>query len=187
MFDSEPSFIRTLDEKLRGTATRDSEAAAAESVNLYDLEERLLNLNHPRGVVLLLDEFHRPEGFHHHFFATLRAWATTGLLSLIVAHTDELAQLDLEPSFVSPITNIFRQVRLTEFEPYEARSLATFNGRIDFSQTEIDFIMTETKGHPYYIQLLCSRLIEAKNRGLGTVDLQRVGAEFAAEISPSRT
>jgi len=183
MFDSEPSFIRTLDEKLRGTAARDSEAAFAESLNLYDLEQRLENLRHARGVVLLLDEFHRPEGFHYQFFGTLRVWVSTGLLSLIVAHTEELAQLDLEPAFVSPLANSLWPVRLKEFEPAEARRLATFNDRIDFSERELDFIMTETKGHPYYIQMLCSLLIEAKNRGRGSVDLQIVGAEFREHIS----
>jgi ATP-dependent Clp protease ATP-binding subunit ClpA len=184
MFDSEASFIKTVDEKLRGTATRDSEAASAESPTLYDLQQRLENLHHARGVVLLLDEFHRPAVFSDVFFATLRAWATTGLLSLIVAHTEELAELGLESAFTSPLTNIFRTVRLTEFEPDEALRLATFNGRIDFSEREIDFIMTETKGHPYYIQMLCSRLIELKNRERGTVDLRIVGAEFR-ELSRS--
>lgn len=190
MFDSEASFVRTLDEKLRGTATRDSTASLG-ILSLYDLQQRLETHRPTRGVVLLLDEFHRPKGFRDVFFATLRGWATSSLLSLIVAHTEELAQLGLEPAFTSPLTNILRPIRLQEFEPAEARRLATFNGRIDFSQTELDFIMAETKGHPYYIQVLCSRLIKAKNtemknRGLGTVDLQTIGAEFAAEIWPSR-
>jgi len=182
MFDSEVSFIRTLIDKLGGTAMQEGQSSSSETPTWVDLPEYIQNLGLKRGAVLLLDEFHRPPNFSDTFFYGLRGCASLGLLPLIFALTQELEDLHLESGPNSTLTNIFKSVRLGEFKARESYQLATFNGQVDFLPAELAFVMAETKGHPYHIQILCGLLIEAKNRGQGTADLETVAAEFAKRV-----
>lgn len=143
-------------------------------------------------VVLLLDEFEvAAQGFLRgefsaQFFGVLRAWGNSGLITMVVVSARDLFELAAGSQMASPLANIFTVLRLGAFSRGAASQLVTLRGSVPFSQEEVDFIVDTTGGHPFFIQMFCSLLIEAKNRNLGQVDLQVVRKQFLEQIEPYR-
>lgn len=145
-----------------------------------------------RKIVLLMDEFEvvaqgYSEGrFSDQFFGTLRSWGGSRLITMITASAKQLFELAVGSRVASPFANIFSVINLGPFSRDAAEHLATINGTVNFAPDEVDFIVNTTAGHPYFIQMLCSLLIDAKNANQGRVDLGAIRDEFLERSKPFR-
>jgi DNA-binding NarL/FixJ family response regulator len=134
--------------------------------------------------VLLLDEFevaatsYGKSAFSDSFFGSLRAWASLDLVTLLIATSISLFDLTLDSRIASPFANIFQRVVLGEFKLDDATKLATFNGKVPFSPHEVQFIVDTARGKPFFIQMLASMLLLAKNANSGNVDLSDIHKQF---------
>jgi DNA-binding NarL/FixJ family response regulator/putative methionine-R-sulfoxide reductase with GAF domain len=139
-----------------------------------------------KRVILLLDEFEAVtrwgEGheFGYPLSDSLRAWANTGYISLVVASTKPLSEFE-RSTLTSPLFNSLYIIELAEFTQEATRTLATLHGTVPFNEDEVAFISDLSRGNPLFIQLLASMLIESKNAHKGKADLEAIVARFSDE------
>ena len=190
---SEQEFYLRLEKELKRAPGAKLPSDDAKEVSVLEVETILGEVKrNEQRVVLLLDEFEvAAQGFlagelSDQFFGTLRAWGSSNLITMVVVSATDLFELAVGSQMASPFANIFTVLRLGAFSREVASQLATLSGSVPFSQEEVDFIVDTTGGHPFFIQMFCSLLIEAKNRDLGQVDLQAVRKQFLEQIEPYR-
>jgi len=133
-----------------------------------DLEEAIQN----RKVVFCLDEFEQAyeKDFGDEFFNALRSLAQTGNLALVVATQTPLnelhAQFLQDTDVTSKFHNIFTRLPLSEFTPEEARQMVeTPRNGSRFNDDEVAFILQLGQQHPYWLNIACSLVYDAKRNG----------------------
>ena len=190
---SEQEFHLRLGKELKRATGSKLLPDDAKEVSVLEVETVLREIvQNSQRVVLLLDEFEvAAQGFlrgefSDQFFGVLRAWASFGLITMVVVSATDLFELAVGSQMASPFANIFVVLRLGAFSREAASQLATLGGSVPFSQEEVDFVVDTTGGHPFFIQMLCSLLIDAKNENLGQADLQAVRQRFLEEVEPYR-
>jgi serine/threonine protein kinase len=144
-------------------------------------------------LVILLDEFElvtTNPNFSLEFYSFLRflanhydvVYLTSSVQDLqALCHTREISD--------SPFFNIFSTMRLTAFEPNEARELVNVpSRRIGLAlDPYYDFIVTELAGFfPMFLQIACSHLVDGLVEGKSTKEalLQEVRKRYAEEAKP---
>ncbi len=132
-------------------------------------KDDLENLIADRQIVLCLDEFEQAveADFGSDFFKALRHLAQSGNLALVVATKIPLGELYRhDEEMTSGFSNVFQKVHLGELEESEARQLVETprNGH-RFTEDECDFILELGKNYPYRLNLACSLVYDARQRG----------------------
>ena len=131
-----------------------------------ELERYLAALPAGGYLVLLLDEFDvvetitDPEFYYHlrHVITYLQriTWVVASAAGLYQAVQD----------YASPLFNVFRIVELTRLDPDDARRLILdplAGQRVQFLDEAVEAVLEQTGCHPYFLQLLCSEVIEHIN------------------------
>ena len=145
--------------------------------------------------ILLMDAFDRVTSnaeFDPHFFSFLRSLAgINDLISYITAtikplykvcHSTDVAQ--------SPFFNIFLTCSLGALTLEEARELIVIPGQLTpygFSSTEMDWLLLQAGQHPFFLQVACRHLFEARlQQGLEghTLHFERVQRSIYQELLP---
>jgi len=143
--------------------------------------------------VLLMDAFDKVTQNTHFdpaFFSFLRSLA--GIYDLIsyvtasikplydVCHSDAVAS--------SPFFNIFQTCNLGPLTPDETRELITLPAHrmgYDFTDEEIEWVLTQAGHHPFFVQVVCRHLFEQKLRQQGeSIDLKQLQEQVYAELLP---
>jgi len=129
--------------------------------------ERYLAALPPGGrLVVLLDEFDvvetitEPEFYYHlrHIITYLQriTWVVASAAGLYQAVRD----------YASPLFNVFRIVEITRLNPGDARRLIRdpiAGERVQFLDEAVEAVLEQTGCHPYFLQLLCSEIVEHLN------------------------
>jgi hypothetical protein len=129
--------------------------------------ERYLAALPPNGrLVLLLDEFDvvetitEPEFYFHlrHVITYLQRiiWVVASAAGLYQAVQD----------YASPLFNVFRIIEIGRLNPDDARRLILdpiASEQMQFLDEAVEAVLEQTGRHPYFMQLLCSEIIEHLN------------------------
>jgi hypothetical protein len=102
---------------------------------------------------------------------------SAGYLTVVIASRKELYKFHPQSSLVSPLFAVFIPLRLGPLSSDSVRHLATLGGAVDFSDEELDIIVQTAEGHPYYVQLISSMLVDAKKAGQRSPDIQAIRQE----------
>jgi hypothetical protein len=134
--------------------------------------------------ILLMDEIDSALASPHldqaELWDCLRSLASNsagGNLGFVVASRSHLSDLFLEHGLTSsPFFNIFgHMVEMKPLDESEARHLIAASPQ-PFSDDEMDWILQESAGWPFLVQMLCSELLDLKNRAPETL-VRRVAEE----------
>ena len=141
-------------------------------------------------IIFCLDEFGKTitKGeFDADFFDALRSVAGLSQVALITSTLLALPELAVpgDPR-VSRFFNIFSPMPIGPLTDAEAHQLASVPARrigVEFSPDEIDYAVQITSRHPFYLQLFCYRLLDAKHCG-GDIplDLAQVEREYKTDL-----
>ncbi|HLF27946.1 MAG TPA: hypothetical protein VJG32_16555 [Anaerolineae bacterium] len=129
--------------------------------------ERCLDTLPPNGrLVILLDEFDVVETITDaEFYYHLRHVITyLQRITWIVASAAGLYQAVQD--YASPLFNVFRIVETTRLNPSDARRLILdpiASERVQFLDEAVEAVLEQAGRHPYFLQLLCSEIIEHLN------------------------
>jgi uncharacterized protein len=122
-------------------------------------------------IVLCLDEFeiifkHRDQ-FPEDFFDHIRSMLNIRTLAFVTASRKTLETHSLEGKLTSPFYNLFTVVELNEFTEAEAQQfLDTYHQRVNFTDDEIEFIISYLDPHPMKLQILCDWLMKNRQKKL---------------------
>lgn len=165
---TEKARLRTAPPRL------DPQAVAADPIRAFGA---FLAALHDAGdgdrFVMLIDEFgvvfSRLQGgpltaeFFDQWRALLNNPEIARHLSFIIALPDNiLAQIDAgEPT--GRIGELGRPIRLTVLDPGDARDLIAtpIHTHLAYDPADLDLLVRETGGHPYYIHLVCAQIVNA--------------------------
>ena len=151
--------------------------------NLIEFSEVLNSTD--RQIVLCLDEFEnilkRRKEFTEDFFDHMRSELQTGKLAFVTATQSTLQKLCIEGKLSSPFYNVFTRVKLGELTEAEAEDfIVTQDKKVQFSDSELEFIAAELQLHPLKLQIECDWIIRNRHRRLSEEDLAReITEEFA--------
>lgn len=169
------------------------EIMGLEQLDLFDLEDLFASVM-DRGltVALLLDEFEyvtQNPNFGSDFFGALRALAIHHGLPLITATRRELVDLcHSEEIKGSPFFNIFANLVLRPFSPVKVDELIrTYlsDTEVEFTEPETDLVLRLGGGYPFFTQIACHYLYEAKTRGEeGQALIEQVTRAFEEQVAP---
>lgn len=180
------AFLRYLLEGLRHADERLSRLQLKQKVGPEEFEDFIDKVN-GKGLrpVFLLDEFDivaRVEEFDLTFFDFLRSLANGRDLAFVTASTRRLMELCHASVMSSPFFNIFAAIPLGVLERDEALKLIKEpSNRASCSLAEeVDFLLELAGRHPFFLQIACFYLFEAKVRGEG-VDHDHVTKLFKEE------
>ncbi|MEA3325758.1 MAG: TIR domain-containing protein [Chloroflexota bacterium] len=151
-----------------------AEVRGLETLDLFDLVGLFTKIaDAGLTVVLLLDEFEyvtQNTNFTSNFFGGLRALAIHHNLPLVTATRRELVDLCHSDEIKgSPFFNIFANLVLRPFEPQEVIELITnyLEGTgVQFSNSDIDLVLSLSGGYPFFTQMAAHYLYNAKLEGL---------------------
>lgn len=134
----------------------------------WDTARRALD-SLPFHPVVCLDEFEALLGdtFEDRFFTALRNWANEGLLTWITASARPLPELGDLHGRTSPFFNLLATVRLGDLTEDEADQLLTQADGTPhpFTPAEQRMVYRLAGANPYYLQVVCWQLWEAKADG----------------------
>lgn len=141
-------------------------------------------------LLLLLDEFERlterPHQFNDDFFDSLRALGVNSKLSFITASHKPLHTLIKEEGkLTSNFDNIFVQQDIGLLDEPSARDLLTLpmhQRNVTPPAQDITPLLRLCGHHPFYLQLLASRLWDALT--IGTYSLQQITDDFRYDAYP---
>lgn len=143
-------------------------------------------------LILLFDEFDsilENENFEVDFFLSLRSISNRYDIAYIVSTQKNLLDLSRKDLLGSPFFNIFVTISLGLFQKDEALELIkrpSAKGGIPLEE-EAEFVLRNAGLFPFFIQMLCSKLFEYKEKyGLKIEkrDYKYILAEFQKEASP---
>lgn len=129
-----------------------------------------------RRIILCLDEFenafkHRAE-FTEDFFDHMRSQLNLRRLAFVTSTRKGLQDLCLEGRLVSPFYNIFTVVALKELTEEEARGFVeAHRERVNFTESELEFIFSYLNPHPLKLQILCDWVIKNRQQRLRNKEL----------------
>ncbi len=159
----------------------------------------VLKARRGQSVVLLLDEFDVVDLISdREFYAQLRhvISAVQGVTWIIASALGLYREVS---DYESPLFNVFKIVDLGPLEreaarrlildPWEApdRLAGGEQGRLQFVDDAVDAILDETGCHPYFIQLLCSAVVERANARRTNYVLRRTVYEVIDGITAPRS
>ena len=164
--------------------------------DLFDLEdlcERIAKTN--LTTVLLLDEFEyvtQNANFGADFFGGLRALAIHHNLPLVTATRRELIDLCHSAELKgSPFFNIFANVVLRPFTHADALEMISaylVETELDFTPQELEWVLRLGGGHPFFVQVAGYYLVEARQKGLASEELQEhLTSNFDQQADPHFT
>lgn len=134
----------------------------------WDTARRALD-SLPFHPVVCLDEFEAllSDAFEDRFFTALRNWANEGLLTWITASARPLPELGDLHGRSSPFFNLLATVRLGDLTENEAKQLLAQADDTphSFTSAEQQVVRRLAETNPYYLQIVCWRLWEAKAEG----------------------
>src|SRR5262249_9706162 len=131
-------------------------------------------------LVILLDEFERITNnpkFPLEFFAFLRFLANHYDVAYITSSSRDLQSLcHSEAISDSPFFNIFSSLRLSVFEPGEARELLRAPVRAGRASLEpyAEQAIALAGRFPFFLQRVCWHVFEAAESGVGAVDFEAI-------------
>jgi|GEM_PF-1977333 len=158
--------------------------------NLCIFEEAIEELNEKIKPVICFDEFEnitrRTGEFTDDFFESLRSLANSGKIAYITASKTSLYDLCRGGKLTSPFYNIFTNINLGKFSGYEADEFVGSSRVLEnFNKEEIEFILNLGENHPFYLEIACWHVFEAKLKG--SIDRSKIRKEFGEEISQYKT
>jgi CHAT domain-containing protein len=123
-------------------------------------------------LIFLFDEFEylgQNKNLDPGFFAGLRGIANNLDVAYVTASGSTLLELTYADHDVlgSPFFNIFSTIRIGLLEDSDARSLITEPSRaagVQFSDSTVDYILSLTDHHPFFIQVACSHAFEIQSQ-----------------------
>ncbi len=136
-------------------------------------------------LVLCLDEFEttfkHPDEFDPDFFDHLRAQLNQRHFAFVTATQKPLQALCFEGKLTSPFYNVFTVTELGEFSEEEARQFIwTYQDRVEFGNTELDFIWRHLDRHPLQLQILCDWVWQNRQHRLDDKALaEAIAREYA--------
>src|SRR6266568_2432038 len=140
--------------------------------------------------VVLLDEFDlltSNENIRPDFFGVLRSLSAEFQVPFVVAFRESnLDRLISEDDVGSAFLNVFGSVFIGPFQPDDARQLVLMPAArlgIEFSDAELERILAIAGYFPFFIQIACFHLFNARQRGT-KVDFEFLEEPFILEASP---
>ena len=141
--------------------------------------------------ILLLDDFEqltRNSIFGLEFFAFLRSQVTSGNVSYVTTTTAPLYSVSHSNIEGSPFFNIFEYIEIKALEQNAVLELIIEPSNAigyPFSNVEIEWILKFAGRHPFFIQYICSLLIDEKYQHKSlSVDLATFETKIYKELSP---
>jgi CHAT domain-containing protein len=147
--------------------------ASYSSMSFSDFSDVLSILTQSgRKLIFLFDEFEylgQNKNLDPGFFAGLRGIANNLDVAYVTASGSTLLKLTYADHDVlgSPFFNIFSTIRIGLLEDSDARALITEPARaagVQFSDTTVDYILSLTDHHPFFIQVACSHAFEIQSQ-----------------------
>lgn len=180
------AFLRWLLEELRSTDDRLSWLQPKKQLRPDDFEDLIDEVN-AKGLkpVFMLDEFDRvaqAEKFDLAFFDFLRFLANGKDLAYVTASTHRLSELCHSSVVSSPFFNVFTVVPLGLLERDEALKLIeepSSNAGCSLAD-DAEFLLSLAGRHPFFLQIACFYLFEAKTKG-DKIDYQTISQAFRNE------
>jgi len=140
--------------------------------------------------VVLLDEFDvltSNENIRPDFFGVLRSLSAEFQVPFVVAFRESnLDKLISAEDVGSAFLNVFGSVFIGPFQPDDARQLVLTPASrlgIQFSDAELERILAIAGYFPFFIQIACFHLFNARQRGANT-DCESLEEPFIVEASP---
>lgn len=122
-------------------------------------------------IVLCLDEFENtfkhPAEFGDDFFDHLRSLVNVRRLALVTASRQTLQALSLAGKLTSPFYNLLSTIELKEFTEREAQEfIAVYHARLQFTDTELQFLFSYFEPHPLKLRVLCDWVFKNRQKQL---------------------
>jgi hypothetical protein len=184
--DAEFEFAHRL---VRTLYPHDAPVLEKRGLRRFDLAyflERMKKL-HKGTVTLLLDEFDHPLTYAHSEVdvrAVLRSAVAAGAIRLLAAGFDRLVR-ELRTQ-TSPLFMFLDELPIGLFSKAATREmvldpLARLRVRLESPDSIADTLHALTRGHPLYLQYLCSRLLDESgpDRSITSRDIQRIARSHA--------
>jgi hypothetical protein len=162
------------------------------NLSLSQFEETIRQLcgtgRNRRYLVVCLDGFERltdnPEEFTDELYDSWRSLISSGCIAFIVASQTQLDVLSSQKKLTSDFFNVFRLIKLNEFEPEEVKDLLKLGRNCDrpFSDEDCKKIRKLAGRHPLRLQVACSLLYEAKGRG-ESVNWRALTQEYKRQVA----
>lgn len=159
-----------------GEAQTREQRAQFDALRVYGLSQQVREvmnrfvqqLEPEHRIIILLDEFDLVSvledkaflGFLRAIVQEYQRWITWILSSAVGLYRDVQA-------YESPFFNLFKPINLGDLNFEEARRLVLTPSEyldLQFLPEAVNAIYQTTRGHPYFLQLLCSEIIEEVNR-----------------------
>ena len=184
-FHTAVGFLQTVLSKVGG-AIESIKADNTLNQNLIAFSDEIDALEQAgQRIVLCLDEFentfkHRDQ-FTEDFFDHLRSQLNIRKLAFVTATQLPLQTLSIEGKLTSPFYTLFTVVELKELTETQAQQfVAAQHEKVQFSDTELEFIFSELQLHPLKLQILCDWVIRNRQRQLSEWALaEEITKEFA--------
>ncbi|OGA45872.1 MAG: hypothetical protein A3G25_13950 [Betaproteobacteria bacterium RIFCSPLOWO2_12_FULL_63_13] len=146
----------------------------------------------PRRPILLLDEVDvlaHSQTIPQDFFGFLRAWSQTFQIPLVTASKESsIESLVWNEKVGSPFWNIFKPLYVGPFTVDEALQVVRVPSRsqsVEFSTDEVDHVLAVAGYQPFFLQIACDYLFQAKVEGAeGAAALERLELGFRQEAAP---
>jgi hypothetical protein len=181
------AFLRWMLAELRSADDRLNWLAPRRQVRPEDFEDAIDEVNE-KGLkpVFLLDEFDKVaqvEKFDLAFFDFLRFLANGKDMAFVTASTRRLSELCHASVVSSPFFNIFTSIQLGLLQRDEAlRLIEEPSAKAGCSLADdAEFLLSLAGRHPFFLQMACFYLFEAKSKG-GGVDYETVTRLFRNEV-----
>lgn len=188
--DTELAFSHRL---VRVLHTKEVPALERSGLRRFDLAyflERMKKM-HKGTVTLLLDEFDRPLTYAHaevDVRAVLRSGIASGAIRVLAAGFEVLAK-ELRTQ-TSPLFMLLDEIPIGLFSKGATREmilgpLTRLRVRIDSPDALADTLHALTRGHPLYLQYLCSRLLDEcdAERRIAPADIHRIARSHATRLA----
>jgi serine/threonine-protein kinase len=140
--------------------------------------------------VVMLDEFDlltSNENIGPDFFGVLRSLSAEFQVPFVVAFRESnLDRLISEDDVGSAFLNVFSSVFIGPFQPDDARQLVLLPAArlgIQFSDADLERILAIAGHFPFFIQIACFHLFNARQRGC-SADFESLEEPFILEASP---